>query len=605
MNHKILLTTFAIHSILFLNNGTGQIFTRVTSTANPIVTASAENYYSGASWIDYDNDGLLDLFVIRGGLYHNDGSGNFSKITSSGLGLTTGIGNTWADVDNDGAIDCLQSGGNAGGSKLFMNNGNSTFIQNTSGPFSVDTNLRGWGSAFGDYNNDGLVDLFIAAPIGFASVTDSNKFLVNTGAGSFVRVDSTVVTDTLDAFTVPSWSDYDNDGDIDLFIGSGRVNGSLSRDFLYENKHIQGGNPLFTRINSSPLGSDLHDGQVWNWIDFDNDGDLDGYLTNYSGTTPATGYQNEMYRNDNNTFVKLTATDVGPIVTDLGISLANTWGDFDNDGDLDCVVTNEGMQKNVYYQSNVRQGSTVFTKITNEPFVINNGDHWCATSGDYDHDGDLDLFISGNSDRGLFENNTTQTIPSENFINIKLIGITSNKSGIGGKLRIYANGFWQMREISAQNTFNGMNMLNSHFGFGNSITLPLLIDTIKIEWPSGTVDLCSNIYANAFYVATEGQCLTATSVNEINKSSETIFLISVFPNPANEVLSFNYSLTFRKKVTVTLADETGKIVFKNVLSNTVTGKNNSSIDIKKLPKGFYTLMLSNGKDSSNVTFVKQ
>ena len=167
------------------------------------------------------------------------------------------------------------------------------------------------------------MDLFIAAPLNFVSITDSCKFLINTGNGNFSRVDTTIVTDTVDAFTVPSWSDYDQDGDVDLFIGSGRVNGALSRDYLFENNHMQGGGPLFSRINSSPLGTDLHDGQVWNWIDFDNDGDLDGYLTNYGGTTPTTGYQNEMYRNDNNVFVKLGFVDVGSIVTDLGISLSN------------------------------------------------------------------------------------------------------------------------------------------------------------------------------------------------------------------------------------------------------------------------------------------
>ncbi|MBK7965550.1 MAG: VCBS repeat-containing protein [Bacteroidetes bacterium] len=209
-----------------------QLFTQVTSTANPIVTDPVQSYYNGASWIDYDNDNLLDLFVVRSGLYHNDGNGNFSKITNSGLGLTTGVGNTWADIDNDGDIDCIQSGGNAGGTKLFINNGNATFTQNTSGVWAVPTALRGWGSTFGDYNNDGLVDLFIASPVGFVGITDSCKFLINFGNGNFARVDTTIVTDTLDAFTVPSWSDFDNDGDVDLFIGSGRVNGALSRDYL-------------------------------------------------------------------------------------------------------------------------------------------------------------------------------------------------------------------------------------------------------------------------------------------------------------------------------------------------------------------------------------
>lgn len=577
-----------------------QIFTRVTSTANPIVTDPAETFYNGASWIDYDNDGLLDLFVVRTGLYHNDGNGNFTKVTTSGLGLSTGIGNTWADVENDGDIDCLQSGGNAGGTKLFLNNGNSTFTQNTSGPFVVATNIRGWGSAFGDYNNDGLVDLFIAAPVNFAAITDSSKFLINTGSGNFIRVDTTAITDTLDAFTVPTWSDYDNDGDLDLFVGAGRVNGSLSRDYLFNNNHTQGIGPLFSRINSSPLGTDLHDGQVWNWIDFDNDGDLDPYLTNYTGTTPATGYQNEMYRNDNGSFVKLTAADVGSIVTDLGISLSSTWGDFDNDGDLDCMVTNEGPQQNFYYQSNISQGSTVFTKITNEPFVMNNGNHWCATSADYDNDGDLDLFISGSADKGLFQNNTTQT----DFINIRLVGVNSNKSGIGAKVRVKAHGSWQMREISAQNTFNGMNMLNAHFGFGNTGPVVLVIDSIKIEWPSGTVDICTNVFANVFYTAIEGQCLTPTSIKDLESGVKDIAQLSVAPNPVKDIITFSYNLIRPSKVEVTILDTSGKTVLKKLLPQGLDGQNSSTIEAKNMTNGIYTLILKCNGQTSKAKFVK-
>ncbi len=599
---KTKIVNFAL-ALVLINNWTtvnAQLFTKVTSTSNPIVTDPVQTLYNGASWIDYDNDGRLDLFVIRGGLYHNDGSENFSKITTSGLGLTSGIGNTWADVDNDGDIDCVQSGGGGGGTKLFLNNGNGTFTQNLSGDLANPIKLRGWGSALGDYNNDGLVDLFIAAPYNFVGIVDSCKFLVNIGNGNFARVDTTVLTDTLDAFTVPSWSDYDNDGDVDLFIGSGRVNGALSRDYLFDNNHMQGGGPLFSRINTSPLGTDLHDGQVWNWIDFDNDGDLDGYLTNYGGTTPTTGYQNEMYRNDNNVFVKLGFADVGSIVTDLGISLSSTWGDFDNDGDLDCIVTNEGPQNNVYYQSNITVGNTVFTKITSEPFVVNAGNHWCATSGDYDNDGDLDLFISGGSDKGLFQNNTSQT----DFINVKLVGLTSNKSGIGAKVRVKANGFWQMREISAQNTFNGMNMLNAHFGFGATGVTPLSIDTILIEWPSGIVDVCTNILSNTMYIATEGQCLSPTSLNNFEDANKDYFSLSIFPNPVSEILTFDYKLSQPEIVQVTVFDMNGKNVFSEELFNVIIGSNIYTLDIKNLAKGFYTLQLGSGKHTSHGKFVK-
>lgn len=570
-----------------------QIFTRVTTSTNPIVSDPVQTFYNGASWIDYDNDGLLDLFVSRAALYRNTGNGTFVKVTTSGIGLTTGIGNTWSDIDNDGDIDCLQSGGNAGGTKLYVNNGNSTFFQNTQGPFANATSLRGWGSAFGDFNNDGLVDLFIASPFGFAGITDSCKFLVNTGNGTFLRLDTTAITDTVDAFTVPSWSDFDNDGDLDLFVGAGRVNGSLSKDYLFTNTQSSGGGaPLFYRNTTSPLGTDLHDGQIWNWIDFDNDGDLDAYLTNYKGTS-ATGYPNEMYRNDGASFVKLTATDVGAIVTDAGMSLSSNWGDFDNDGDLDCIVTNEGQQKNCYYQNNIRQGSSVFTKILTEPFTLSNGDHWSACNGDYDNDGDLDVFISASSDKGLFLNTTTQ----HDFINIKLVGGASNKSAIGAKVRIKANGFWQMREISSQNTFNGMNMLNAHFGFGPTGIVALTCDSVVITWPSGAIDICTNIAANAFYVATEGLCL---STNSVMKNDE-LYSVKIYPNPAGNRLTIQPLVQTQKISGWKIVDKSGIIL----QSNNQVLQGEFTIDVSKLSSGSYFIQLYAGEKDTVVPFIKQ
>ena len=247
------------------------------------------------------------------------------------------------------------------------------------------------------------------------------------------------------------------------------------------------------------------------------------------------------------------------------------------------------------------QGSTVFTKITNEPMVLNNGNHYCATSGDYDNDGDLDLYISGNNDNGLYENTTTQ----KDFINIRLVGNISNKSGIGSKVRVKANGFWQMREISSQNTFNGMNMLNAHFGFGNSGPVLLNIDSIIIEWSLGTVDICTNIFSNIFYTAHEGQCLTPTAINKEENSINTFSSISLYPNPANDNLNINFTLTESSNLEAIFLDETGKIVLNKILLKGISGSNNVSIDIRKLKSGIYTLVLSKGKKTCNRKFVKE
>ncbi|MEO7873784.1 MAG: ASPIC/UnbV domain-containing protein [Bacteroidia bacterium] len=187
---------------------------------------------------------------------------------------------------------------------------------------------------------------------------------------------------------------------------------------------------------------------------------------------------------------------------------------------------------------------------------------------------------------------------------IKLVGVTSNKSGIGAKVRVKAHGFWQMREISSQNTFNGMNMLNAHFGFGNTGPIALYVDSIKIEWTSGTVDICTNVFANWFYVATEGQCLSAVGINEIENPDKDFFLVSVYPNPANTVLSFNYSVLLPSEIKVSIINAEGKSALTKQLKSK-TGNNIESLDIKNLTGGTYTLVLSTGKQACEAKFVKQ
>jgi hypothetical protein len=194
---------------------------------------------------DYDNDGKLDLYVVRKGLYHNEGEGIFTKKTATGLNTTAGLGNSWADYNNDGFIDCFISGGNSRGSSLFFNNGNGTFTRNLNGPLADSLELRAWNCAWGDYNNDGFTDIVLAAPFGFVAIDDNNKLLLNHGDGTFERVDTSIVCSEPAPYTIASWSDYDDDGDVDLFIGSGPVNGTLEPDFLYKNHLKESGVAYF------------------------------------------------------------------------------------------------------------------------------------------------------------------------------------------------------------------------------------------------------------------------------------------------------------------------------------------------------------------------
>lgn len=469
-------------SILF-----SQTFTRITDPTNPIVTATGSGSvgYSGAAWIDYNNDGHLDLFACPDLLYKNNGNGTFVEIFNHGIGSglphapATGV--TWADMDNDGDIDCFYSGY---GSFLYVNNGKDssyTFSRVNRGDIA-SINNRGWAGAWGDFDNDGFVDLIVTHPRGFVGSAIKNPFFKNLGAGEFSKIITGDVVKDLAPYTVATWYDYDFDGDQDLFIGSGPA-GTAARDYIFKNMLKETGTATLERINDGIIGTDLVDGQVWNWIDYDNDGDMDAYLTNYGGTTA-----NNLYRNDNGVYKKTTEGEVGAIVSNNSNALSNIWVDFDNDGDLDCFVTRDGNRTCLYYTNN---GNGTFTKIDSLPMVKNQYPHIASVAGDYDHDGDMDLFIvSGASTNELYRNDQSSI---NNWLKVKVSGYPLNRSAIGAKVKVKAtiNGksYWQFREISAQNSFNGHNSLIAHFGLADAS----VIDSLVVVWLSGSKTVLTNV----------------------------------------------------------------------------------------------------------------
>ncbi len=473
-----------------------QNFVRVTDPNNPIAVDLGDNGYAGASWVDYDNDGLLDLFVNRGKLYHNEGNGNFTRVANHGIGanLTQGLGsgNSWADFDNDGDLDCYYSGAR---SKLYRNDGNGVFTAIDVGDIGSAFETRGWSCAWADYDNDGFVDLMITHPANFVGIPTTNHLFHNEGAGRFTRVTNSEVTTGFAPYTVGIWADHDDDGDQDLFVGAGPANGSVAPDYLYQNLLKETGAATLQRITSGAFAIEPRDGQNYNWIDYDNDGDLDMYLTNYSGTT--SGMANHLYRNDGGTFTKITT---GTIVTDREVSLGNIWGDFDNDGDLDCFVTNEAGAPNRYYVNN---GDGTFTSRTDLPFLNKPGasNNAGATAGDYDNDGDLDLFMTGQGTAfGLFRNDLGSF---NNWLQIHCEGTLSNRAAIGATVRakatIYGQSVWQRREISSQNGFNSHNSLRVHFGLGDATH----IDSLVFIWPSGMREVRTNVPVNQILNVTE------------------------------------------------------------------------------------------------------
>ncbi len=546
---------------------------------------------SGASWIDYDNDGDLDLFTsnraVGNYLYRNEGNGNFPRVNAGSLTTINSIGNSWADYDNDGDLDAFTVGFS---SVLHRNQGNGTFVNVTTNALGLaTTSLVGWGCAWADFDNDRHVDLVIAHAAGSFGTSLPNFLFRNKGDGTFERITNSPVVTGLAPYTVPTWSDFDQDGDQDLFIGSGPANGTRARDYLYRNQLKQTGAATFERINEAPIGTDLADGQVWNWIDYDNDGDLDAYLTNYIGNVAA-GLRNFLYRNDSGRYTSITS---GAIATDAGLSLAQVWGDFDNDGDLDVFVAedNNNGAANKFYQNN---GNGTFTRILTAPFTTDIAPSWGATGGDFDNDGDLDLFVPNvfrpaiQAPPHFYRNDLSN---NNRWVKLKLVGTSSNRDGLGAKIRAKAtiNGkaYWQLREASSQNTFCGQNSPEIHFGFGDAAG----IDSLRIEWPLGRVDVYANVQTNTVYEAVEGAGLNplTTAVDDESPAIPLGFALEQnYPNPFNPTTRIAFALPVASRVTLTVFDVNGRIVTELLRNQLETaGRHEMSFSSNDLASGSY------------------
>ncbi|MEO1050141.1 MAG: CRTAC1 family protein [Bacteroidota bacterium] len=509
MKIKYLLTTSLILAYLNLN---AQQFTLITEGAIATDTTNT----NGASFVDYDNDGDLDVFLSNANapfgfnsLYRNDGNDKFTKIDAGEItGMQTiTFGHTWGDYDNDGLKDLfVVNAFTSIGSLLYRNLGNDKFQRMEFYNTGRD-NVLGFAANWSDIDNDGLLDITVIHPAGgFVGLpTTSNFIFKNNGDqfGSFTPVLTTPITRGTAPFTNATWADYDQDGDQDLFIGSGPANGTKRPDYHFKNLHKETGQISFQRITNQVFAQDSLDGQTWNWIDYDNDGDLDVYMTNWGGSFG--GIKNNLYRNDGDTIIRINE---GDIVNDVGISLANVWADFDNDGDLDVYVGNGGGQLNRYYEN---QGNGTFKSITQGHFVEQAKNTWGVSAGDYNNDGRIDLLVSNKTGyiRGgdvnfLYRNDSDN---GYNWLTIECVGEKSNRSGIGARIKLTAKidgkNVTQYREIGANATFLGNNDIRAHFGLKKSKT----IDSIEITWPSGQVDTYQKIKVNQLLKAKEGKSL--------------------------------------------------------------------------------------------------
>ena len=460
------------------------VFTDVTSDAN-----LSERHESRVAWGDVNNDGFDDLLLNGCVLFINQGNGTFTDGTKASGITGPANGGVFGDYDNDGWIDfyAISSGTGDKADRLWRNRGDGTFEDVTVAAGNVRDDCSSEGAAWGDLNNDGFLDLHVAnyeQPGKDLGQGTSDRFYLNQGNGTFLEVSDSM--GMIPPFGKPlcgrgvNWGNYDNDGNQDIYVSNYR----LQENLLWKN--LGNGKVIDVALLLGVAGIEK---EGWwghtigsEWGDYDNDGDLDLITANLAHPRYI-DFSNKtcLYENQgapNWTFVD-RRSQAGIKYDECHSDPA--WGDVDNDGYLDLYITciYENMRSYLYHN----KGDGTFEDITYLSGTRAFNGWGCAFS-DYDNDGDLDLVIGSGSGVKLFRNDS----PTKHWIQVKVVGTKSNKSGIGTRVEIVQNKQHQLREIQGGKGTTSQHSLIAHFGLGDS-SKPV---KITVKFPLGVIKVMKN-----------------------------------------------------------------------------------------------------------------
>ncbi len=531
---KVLI--FPIIFSFFLTLAYGHSFTRITNGSH----VTDQGYSQGINWVDYNNDGFDDLYVTNMN-FHSPEVTNF----------------------------------------LYLNNGNGTFttVSDTISQFIAPCR----GSSWFDFNEDGLLDCYIAT----WPAHEDYLFLQNPDH-TFTQADEPLSPGLSVGSITPNWVDFDSDGDVDLFItnssdtqafptynafrntlykndynmyysasGSGLtssaehsygsswcdVDGDGDKDLFVANSemelnkyYVNNGDGTFTSEVNAGITDTLSESFGVSWADYDNDGDFDLFVTNAKYNSNG---KNFLYNNQGDgSFIRITE---GQIVNDVDYSFGSCWGDYDNDGDLDLFVANIGdlsspnplqVVNNRLYQNN---GDGTFTSVSNNE--ITDADGWSYGCGwsDYDNDGDLDLYVA-NYYQYTEENDLFENQGNmSSWIKIRLTGSGNNSSVLGTIIKCYATiGNQPVVQMREIRSESGYCSKNSDaVHFG--LGDALIVDSLVIIWPSGQREVRNGVQVYAEYDISE----TGTANDDVS-----IYAVEMrnYPNPFNPETTIEFSL---------------------------------------------------------------
>ncbi|HYG82288.1 MAG TPA: CRTAC1 family protein [Pyrinomonadaceae bacterium] len=508
---------------------------------------------SGAAFIDYDGDGWEDVFLVNGTrlggvagsppptnrLYRNNGNSTFTDVTARAGLVRSGWGQSVCagDYDNDGSVDLFVS--SFGKNALYRNNGNGTFSE-VAEKAGVANNRTRWGSgsAFVDYDRDGHLDLFVASyidldlksaplpetgpclykgvmvacgPPGLAGGV--NALYRNNGDGTFTDVSEKAgITKANGTYGLGVLAaDFDNDGWPDIYVAN-----DSSPAALYRNNK----NGTFTDVGVEAGCAFSVDGKPQAGMgvtagDYDRDGWLDIFKTNFSGDTSS------LYRNTGRGEFDDVTFPAGVGVNTRWLGWGVGFVDVDNNGWLDVFLVNGHVYPEVEKlttEAGYAQRKVLYRNLQNGRFadvseqvggaVVEPTPARGCAFGDFDNDGDVDILI--NPVNAAPELLRAESGNQNNWLKIKTIGTKSNRSGIGARIKCVTQDGSQIDEVRSGGSYYSQNDLRVHFGLGANRR----VKSIEIRWPSGLVETLSDVAANQLVVVKEGAGIVRTALKK-------------------------------------------------------------------------------------------
>ncbi len=485
-----------------------------------------ESVGGGAAFIDYDQDGLLDLYLINGAhvsglseegekldyvpvnqLYRNMGNGGFVEVTQKAKVGDTGygMGVTVGDYDNDGYPDIYIS--NYGPNTLYHNNGNGTFtdVSSKAGVAGEETSV---GAVWLDYDNDGYLDLYVGnyirfnpeynyyyAPDGFpgpmAYDGQPDRLYRNRGDGTFEEM-----TEAMGVFNNEGRAmgvgaaDFNGDGWMDIYVANDHM-----VNYLYQN--MDGKSFRDVGVSSGTAFNQVGEATISMAVDFadyNGDGLLDLFVSD-------DGYCSLFANQGDGVFSEMSYYAGIASASGQHVGWSTAFIDYDNDGDKDIFKVN-GELKHLYGQEDQlfeNKGDGTFQDVS-----VERGSHFQQESvsrgacfGDYDNDGDIDAYIVNLEDHGILLRNDKGN--SNNWLIIRLVGTECNRDGIGARVKVTYGDKYQIIQKKGGSGYLSQNDPRLHFGLGQAE----IVDQMEIRWPSGKVQVLENVEAGQILIVEE------------------------------------------------------------------------------------------------------